>query len=212
MLYTGSLGLHHVLTGLQAVSYQNAPWNDLKSVEVGPLLEEDATDLAWLLINGMEILTDAPEGLARHLAQITNGMPFYIQNLVGDLADIDGKCSLESADRLLTQRLTDLTDPWDLGYYKTRIDTHYQEDYQPVALALLDYLSVAGQAQTFENLIVGLNPQTAAATEDLTLRTLELLGKDHYIAQDENGAYHFRYPLIARAWTYKRGKAGRGLR
>lgn len=212
MIYTGSLGLHHVLNALQTANYQNAPLNDLKAVEVGPLLEEDARDLAWRLLNGMEISTGNPELLAQHLARITDGMAFYIQHLVSDLADSDGVCTTETADKFLTRRLSDLTDPWDLGYYKTRIDTHYPKEVQLVAFALLDYLSRAQAGQIFDDLLGGLNPQTTIVDEELAQHTLALLGKDHYIAQDEDGAYRFRYPLIARAWAYKRGLMGRSRR
>jgi len=204
MLYTGSLGLHHVLTGLQDANYQNAPLNDMKLVELGPLSEQFATELALRLLYGMEIPADDLEQLARHLARITDGMPFYIQNPVGDLADCGEHCDTATADGLLTERLTDLADPWDLGYYEKRIDTHYQPDQRPIAKAFLDQLAASDTPRTFEELVDGLNSKKIVAESELAQRTVELLGKDHYIAQDEDGAYMFRYPLIARAWRYKR--------
>lgn len=204
MIYTGSLGLHHILSALENANYQNAPINDLKTLEVGPLSEEFATELAHRLLVGMDVSCGDPEALALHIARITDGMPFYIQNLVGDLALSIETCTPEIADRLLTQRLRDLSDPWDLGYYKRRIDTHYQAANIPIALGFLDQLALTENPLTLVDLRAGLDPQKGVAEEEAALRTMELLGKDHYITQDEDGAFQFRYPLIARAWVYKR--------
>ena len=212
MIYTGSLGLHHVLTDLQAANYQNAAINDLKAVEVGPLDFQNAKELAWRLINGMEIPSTDPERLAQHVARITNGIPFYIQHLMSGLADADVRCEPETADQLLAQRLTDLTDPWDLGYHVTRITTHYQKPTQAMAFAFLDLLALAPTAQTRDEILSGINPQKVSVDEDTALPILTLLGKDHYITQNENGAYHFRYQFIARVWISKRGLTGKARR
>lgn len=210
MVYTGSLGLHHVLTELEDGGYQNAPLNDMKPVELGPLSEEDAIELARRLLRGIEVPDQDLELLAQHLARITDGMPFYVQNLVGDLADSGEKCSPATADRILTERLTDLSDPWDFGYYVKRINTHYQPASRPIALAFLDQL--ADTPRTFDELLDGLDPQKVVPDEAAAQRALELLGKDHYITQEDAGAFRFRYPLIARAWQYKRPLSARGKR
>jgi len=212
MIYTGSLGLHHVLGALQEADYHNEPTNDLKFVEVGPLSEADATELARRLLSGMEIPCTNAELLAKHLADITDGMPYYIQNLVSELADYGETCDLNIADRLLTVRLTDLSDPWDFGYYKSRIGTHYPDSVQAVAMAFLNQLAVAETSQTLDDLLDGLDPNKVVADDDAIERTLDLLGKDRYIAQGEDGAYRFRYPLIARAWRYRSPLSARGKR
>ena len=206
MVYTGSLGLHHVLTTLQEANYQNSPINDLRPMEVGPLTEDFAAALALRLLNGLSIPFNDPEQLARHLARITHGMPFYIQNLVSDLRDSEGSdADTGTLDGLLTQRINNISsDSWDLGYYEKRIDTHYQAETRGSAKAFLDQLAVATTPQTFDDLLDGLDPAKITVDEEIARRTLELLGKDHYIARDEAGAYQFRYPLLARAWAYRR--------
>lgn len=203
MVYMGSLGLHHILSELQKAGYQNAPLNDLRPVEVPPLTNEDAFLLASRVLNNRQASPIDAERAARHLAQVTNGIPYYIQYLAAELEFGNATVDPAAIDRLLTEQLTTLTDPWNVAYYKERIDTHYQTALQPIALDLLDQLAAATQPLTFAELINGINPQKLKADEATVDATLKLLGKDHYIVLEQNGGYRFRYPLIARIWTCK---------
>ena len=50
MIYTGSIGLHHVVTALREEGYVNSPVNDMRTVEVPPLDDGHAEALAKALI------------------------------------------------------------------------------------------------------------------------------------------------------------------
>ncbi|MGL5033463.1 MAG: hypothetical protein ACRC6M_06640, partial [Microcystaceae cyanobacterium] len=55
MVYTGSIGLHHVLTKLKKAGYSNAPINDMETIEVPPLDRENAIELTIALLSGEKI-------------------------------------------------------------------------------------------------------------------------------------------------------------
>lgn len=85
MIYTGSLGLHHVLTVLREQGYQNDPANDMALIDLEPLTLENATELARRLLHGENISCDEPEAVAAHLAQTTDGIAYYIQHIVAEM-------------------------------------------------------------------------------------------------------------------------------
>jgi hypothetical protein len=86
MIYTGSLGLHHILTVLRDGGYQNDPTNDMTTIAVEPLDPNDAKELARRLLLGEKIPCVDVDVSATYLATVTDGMAFYIQHLVDGLA------------------------------------------------------------------------------------------------------------------------------
>ena len=55
MVFTGSVGLHHVLGALQRAGHGNAPTNDMLFVDLPSLSREDAMGLAWSLLRGEQL-------------------------------------------------------------------------------------------------------------------------------------------------------------
>lgn len=201
MIYTGSLGLHHVLTVLKEQGYQNDPTNDMALIEVEPLSPEDAAELALQLLNGEKISSDDPAVSAQHLASVTDGMPYYIQHLIEELEVRGESANIAVIDKVLASRLTDMRDPWHLRYYDERIDTHYAEPLRPIARAILDQLALPdAPVRTFEELVDGINPALTVRDPETVRNVLRLLGADHYVSRDESGSYLFRYSFIARVW------------
>jgi hypothetical protein len=61
MVYTGSIGLHHVLDELRGGGeVSHAPMNDMDRLDVPPLERADAIDLAQRIIAGESLPADAP--------------------------------------------------------------------------------------------------------------------------------------------------------
>lgn len=85
MVYTGSIGLHHVLTKLKKAGYSNAPTNDMEMIEVPPLDQADATDLVIRLLLGENIKPQNLEETVRVLIEGVDHVPFYIHSLVKEL-------------------------------------------------------------------------------------------------------------------------------
>lgn len=206
MIYTGSLGLHHVLTGLREQGYQNSPTNDMKQIDLPPLADADAIQLARRLLDGEAIKCENDDGVARHLAIETNGVAYYIQHIVSELAYAGEQITEADIDNCIEERLGDPLDPWQLNYYDERIDTHYPVNYRPIARAILDHLAL-GEARTLQELLDGLDPRKTDGDIETMRRVTRLLGQDHYIHMDEidKTKYCFRLGFIMRVWRSRRG-------
>jgi hypothetical protein len=207
MIYTGSLGIHHVITVLREQGYQNDPTNDMMPIDLPPLTPEDAAELARRLLLGEGIACDNREEVAAHLAEITAGIPYYIQHLAANMGLRGTKGTIAEIDRCLNQCLTDPLDPWHLNYYDERIDTHYLPAHRAIARAVLDQLAV-GEPKTLDELTDAIDPAKlepdGQRDAETVRRVLRLLGMDHYVTAEEN-RYRFRNAFIKRIWRSRRG-------
>src|SRR5262249_1457650 len=110
MVLCGSIGMHHVLGDLKKQGYKNQPVNDMVLIEVAPLDEPVAQELAYQLLAG--------EGLAAELnvpatiAEQTGGFPYYIHWVVSELRMRRREGAVTAGDiELVLKRL--LTAPHD---------------------------------------------------------------------------------------------------
>lgn len=207
MVFTGSIGLHHVLASLQAVGIATEPVNDMASIEVTPLAPADAIDLARKLINGERLKSDRKDQAAEAIADETDCFPFYIQHVVSSLAQDQLPANPEQVRELVQRHLVDANDPWQLSHFRTRIPIYYSDprDAKLVGL-LLDALSVSDIHRSLSELQSDINSQTDQYdNRDLLVRVLRLMERDHYLTRDTNGKYQFRFPLIRRWWKLDRG-------
>ena len=76
---------------------------------------------------------------------------------------------------------------------------------KPFALSLLDDLSVADNPLTFDDLFNRLKSHIATEDSEMARDVLALLQRDHYVVQQPDGKYLFRFPLIQRCWRLHRG-------
>lgn len=81
MVFTGSIGLHHVVRQLNEQGYANAPVNDMAVVEVPPLSPTDATDLTKRLFTDNQIAA-ADDAIFALVAEQVDGIPFYIHHVM----------------------------------------------------------------------------------------------------------------------------------
>ena len=206
MVFTGSVGLHHVLGALQRAGHSNAPTNDMLFVDLPSLSREDAMGLAWSLLCGEKLNVVEPEIVVCRIADAMDCLPFYIQHLVGRLADEDKTVTPEEVDKTVGALLIDPHDPCGMRNYQARIERHYLPENQPIAFALLDQLAVSERPLPFDDLFNRLKHQLAIENEEIVRKALYLLESDHYVLLDRDGGYSFRFPIIARAWKIQRGK------
>ena len=202
MIFTGSLGLHHVLTALRDQGYQNDPVNDMALIDLEPLTTEDAAELARRLFAGEAVTCDDLDSVATYLASATDGIAYYIQHIVAEVGSNDEIASVPTIDKCLKNRLVDPLDPWRLNYYDERIDTHYPIPYRPIARAILDQLA-ARNSMSLEELAEGINPETIERDAETVRKVIGLLGLDHYITIEDK-RYRFRSPFILRIWRNRR--------
>ena len=207
MVFTGSIGLHHVLANIRDSHIASAPVNDMFAIEVTPLAPADAEALAKELIKGENLRTADINESAATIASEADCFPFYIHHVVNGLK-LDGIAAEPQIIRELVQRqLTDANDPWELGHFRDRIPTYYrQANDAKLVCGILDALATAPNSMAINELQNAINTQSAEFDDrDRLIRVLRLLERDHYVSRDPNGSYKFRFPLIRRWWRLDRG-------
>lgn len=205
MFFTGSIGLHNVITSLKRKGYANAPVNDMHIVELPPLDLPDAAELARRLLEGEGIEVELDSDLPRAIAESVGRIPYYIHHVVAQMKERGGEWSGEAVAALVSRCLTDDHDVWELEHYRSRIDVYYDADDRPFVLGLLDVLAGADGPLHFAELFDLLKSQIVTEDRERTRELLTLLRRDHYLTQDEDGRFRFRFPLIRRWWRLRRG-------
>lgn len=214
MIYTGSIGLHHVVTALREEGYVNSPVNDMRTVEVPPLDDGHAEALAKALIQGEGLTSSAPDETAAIIAKRVDAIPFYIHHVVAAMADRGQAATPEIAETIVAEALANAQD-WDLEHFRSRLGAYYGERAE-VVRALLDQLAETEPLVLDElherlklNLSrLGTNAQRMVEGDREALRTLlKLMQRDHYLRQDQDGGYRFRFGLIRRWWRLDQGLA-----
>ncbi|HAX79874.1 MAG TPA: AAA family ATPase [Cyanobacteria bacterium UBA11372] len=204
MVFTGSIGLHHVIGSLKEKGYANAPINDMYIEDVPPLSTTDATDLTCRLLRGENISTPDLDVTAAAIVDNVNGIPFYIHHIIRQLKQ-SGKSSSTTVTDIVNSALTDPLSRWDMGHYRDRIDTYYDDQKRPYALNLLDILAVTNQPLLLNDLLDRLKSGSLVTDREMVLNVLRLLQRDYYVIQETNSQYRFRYSLIQRYWQVSRG-------
>lgn len=205
MIYTGSIGLHHVLTTLKRSGYANAPTNDMKTMDVPPLAAEDATRLAHALLEGEQISTVNRESLALLIAQSVDNVAFYVHQIVDSLTEESTSVSTATIESVVIRCLTASQDPWGLSHYEERIRKYYLPEERPLAFEQLDALALSEQPLSQEALFQGLETGTSSRNREEMREVLSLLQRDHYLELMPEGTYRFYLPLIRRWWRLRQG-------
>lgn len=216
MVFTGSIGLHHVTSSLRELGHANDATNDMRTFEVPPLTPEDARKLATALLEGEGLSCTDPDRVAAEIASGVDGIPYYIHHVISQLEGRSGEVSPQRVRDVVTHALVDPQDTWHLQHYRERLDDYYGTARVPVALALLDELATASDALSFDHLHKRLGSQLDPDTspvvarilggdrEDLR-RLLRLMQRDHYVEKrPEDGRFQVRFPLIRRWWVLDR--------
>jgi hypothetical protein len=205
MVYTGSVGLHHVLRKLKREGYSNDPTNDMRTLEVPPLTPEDALTLARGLLEGANIITDHPYPVARAMAEAVDNIPYYIHYLAATMRSCAPPVEVENVEQIVAQVLVADADPWHLRHYEERIETYYDAQDRSAILALLDILAAVEGSLTFADIYNRFKSRVVSDDEERVRTILKLLCQDHYLERTLEGQYQFRYTLIKRWWCLNRG-------
>ncbi len=216
MVYSGSIGLHHVTAALREAGHGNDPTNDMRIIEVPELAFEDACLLARKLLDGEQLQCEDHNATAESIARATDCIPYYIHSVVAAMKDRGNVADGKLAEQIAAEALVDDQDRWHLQHYRDRLKKYYGEDRLPVVLAVLDEVAAAKDPVEFDrlcsSLATALTPdasQTAGkilgGDRELLRGILTLLQRDHYIRREpDEGTYSFRFPLIQRWWRVHR--------
>jgi AAA+ ATPase superfamily predicted ATPase len=202
MVYTGSIGLHHVLTKLKKAGYRNAPKNDMETIEVPPLSLVDASDLCSRLLLGEKIVPENSEDVVNILIEGVDYVPFYIHSLVKELK-YEQTVNPDVVKALIQKAI--VNNDWELSHFNERIDTYYDADLCPLIRAILDILAVQEKSLRFADLINLLKIEIADVNSEQVRDVLKLLRQDHYLKRNEQGEEGFYFSLIKRWWCLDRG-------
>ncbi len=206
MVFTGSVGLHHVLDSIQKAQISAAPVNDMYSMEVTPLEHDDAVSLARELLIGESLKPVDLYKSAATIASEADFFPFYIHHIVAGLR-LNGIAPEPDAIRTLVRRqLTDANDPWELGHFRQRIPVYYSAEKDAALVTLLlDHLAGCSDFLGVSDLLAAVQMQEMKLSRDDLIRILRLMERDHYLKRNEDGLYQFRFELIQRWWKMDRG-------
>ncbi len=204
MVITGSIGLHHVITALKEKNYSNSPVNDMAPIDVPPLSDDDAAQLAGMLIEGENLKSPEHAAAARTIAHEADCFAFYVHHIVRGLKVHGLDATPKNIEKVVATHLVDSNDPWQLMHYRERISTYYPDDQGTVAL-ILDQLAVETGIASVNELLAMLKGASPFDDRDRLVRLLSLMERDHYLKRDIAGRYHFRFPLIRRWWKLNRG-------
>jgi hypothetical protein len=201
MVYTGLIGLHHVISKLKDAGYNNAPTNDMYTCDLLPLDSGDAIDLAERLLAGENVATTNRSAVAIEISQQVDRIPFYIHHSILKLKSLRQEISPNIVTEQIDLALCD-PNPWDMNHYQERIKTYYRDGSKEIALAVLDTLAMEAIGLSLEQ----IRDRNLAIQDLEKFRTvLKLLRQDGYLVLNIDKTYSFRYRLIQRYWQYQRG-------
>ncbi|GAB1544107.1 hypothetical protein NUACC21_67830 [Scytonema sp. NUACC21] len=204
MVFTGSIGLHHVIASLKKEGYTNEPTNDMYPADIPSLSHNDSTDLAYKLLLGENIPTNDLQGTAATIAYAVNGIPFYIHHLIIKLKMQGGTVNPNTIAKTIEDCLVDPLNPWKMDHYRERIDNYYSDEQRFYALNLLDTLALSSQPLLFDELFHHLQQEPETKNKEMARTVLKLLERDYYIIRGSE-VFCFRYPLIQLYWKLLRG-------
>lgn len=209
LIFTGSIGLHHIIKDLKESDYLNSPRNDMYTVEVPPLAKKDAIELAKQLIQGEGLGDDPGDACAQAIADSVDCFPFYIHHLVDAMLQKKLKPTPENAEKLVEAALIDSADRWHFRHYYDRLKDYYDK-LAKYAILTLDLIA-QGQPVALEELLTELHFRGSTTLDAAGLAMLEkgedglrkllwLLLQDHYLLREANDCYRFQYKIIHRWW------------
>lgn len=216
LVFIGSVGLHHVTASPTEAGRVNDAIKDMPTVEVMPLSAPDARYLAAELMRGEQLWSDDPDAVATRIASLVDGIPYYIHCIVHAMKGLTDVASCDLAEEIVTEALVHPQDRWHLSHYLDRLEVYYGHRFLPLAVAILDELSVAREPLDFAGLHSCLAASLEAGASDVAERILAgggemlhrfllLLERDHYlIRQPTDGRYRFRFSMIQRLWRLAR--------
>ena len=203
MIFTGSIGLHHVVRKLKQKGYSNEPTNDMYPLDVPPLSLSNAITLTSKLILGENIKTNDVQKIAQEISESVGCIPFYIHHLISELKFYDGEVNSPVIQTTVVKSLLNPLNPWKMDHYLDRINNYYEPEQRKYALNILDILAIE-PALSFNDLYNRFAIENQTADQEIVRDILRLLLKDYYLIQDGK-KYQFRYQIVQKYWELSRG-------
>ena len=206
-LFTGSIGLHLVLRSLRKAGNANDPVNDMLSLTVPPMADEDTSALAAALLQETRAVRAEIPGLASRIAEEVGGFPYYVHHVVDQLDQLPRPPTIEDVSSAVDRLVYDSADPAHFNYYVNRLSSYYAADEQSLALLVLDTMAAQASPAPIPELLNLCKHRDPSLADERLREVLTMLNQDHYIELKKSAsgaAYDFRWRLVKRWWKEKR--------
>jgi uncharacterized protein len=209
MVYTGSIGLHHVINDLKAKGYANAPVNDMESVEVPPLAMPDATALAQALIEDNKLAGEASNDeitqISADIAERVDGVAFYIHHIMSSYRKRNVLITQSNIADSIQQEVQSANDPWALKHYLERTSTYYTPQRQKPCVAMLDAVATASSSMPVQTAVNAAKASHPEIDKNDWLELIGLLERDFYLQRNQQtGQLHFKFKVVCQWWRWHR--------
>ncbi len=212
MIYTGSIGVHHVLTKVKIDSPIQSI-NDLHTARLLPIDTEDAIDMAhYRFVTKEKIAPSVERELLHKICQFCDNVPYYIKEVIAKLSIANEMPTIENIDNMLNNLLLNYSNDLNLEHFRARLKDYYTGEILDVngrpipryrlAKLLLNHIAISETA-TIESCFSQLTHYYSLSFEhrDDLIELLTLLSKDHYLIKTDNG-YQFAFSLIKHWWIF----------
>jgi hypothetical protein len=207
MVYTGSIGLHHVIKDIRG-TLSSEPTNDMETVELLPLSNSSALEMAQYQVKFEEILIELKE--LKNLIQQCDRVPFYIEKAIKRLALLEVAITQDTINQEINVIITDANDELEMSHYKTRLKDYYlgikrlnngsEIQHAIIAQNILSNLASTTESQSIDDCYRQIKLQLVIDDRELIIELLDNLAKDYYIKADTDKNYQFCFSLIKRWW------------
>lgn len=218
MVFTGSIGLHHVVKALKKETLPTQPINDMDKVNLPKLTLADANEMAnYRIVKKEKLQAEPDEVLLTGISEACDCIPFYIEKLIKHFASYDIPLTVENIDTTIEEILVSGDDNWELAHFRSRLKEYYQgevfdeqnntiADHQ-LAKALLDHIVVSDEPQSLNACFAALKTQFALTESHRQHinELLTLLVKDHYLTKKPRQGYQFTFTIVQRWWIEAEG-------
>lgn len=214
MVYTGSIGIHHVLQVLKQQT-SSEPINDLLTIELVPIAELDAIDMAKSLFATEGLQSEELDRVVKSLIQQCDYIPFYIEKVIFKIACEMIAVTIELIDRVIEETIVSADDTLQMEHFKSRLNDYYRGvviadeltkiAHADIAKELLNSLAIASAPLSIDDCFQHIKSFYPLEDRTTIVELLNSLAKDFYIFRDTKGGYVFKYTLIQRWWLMSEG-------
>lgn len=207
MVFTGSLGLHHIVRRLKAQGYNNTPINDMLAVEVEPLALTDAANLVGRLFvdSGLSVASSA---VYEETAKTLDCIPFYIHHVVSALlknpASKTQTLDMPAVHAVIDNSIHSADNLWDLQHYEERTQDYYQSQ-RAECLTLLDAVASQATPLSMPDAIRRAKAAYPLVEQQQWIELSRLLERDHYFKRNAESEVSFKFTVVKRWWVWHRG-------
>lgn len=204
MVYTGSIGLHHILSAEQ----RSKLLNDMSPIQLPPLTRGNARELAQCLIGGIiekshddvsfATMTDTADTLATE----ADCVPYYMHHIADHFVRNGGIVSPQTVRDVVERKIHDPECGWQLAHFRERLGEYYPDRTdRRVAVSVLNACASAPGPCSMDDIQQALlaDPEMSDIHAHPLDPIMQKLILDHYLVE-KSSAYTFRFTLIQRWW------------